>query len=126
MNDGKKGDKTSEVAIKLRDVMSENLSLKAERDEIKTKFDVMKKERDDLKEVVSEDIRARKVNRIQGLSNFTLEDLDSASLIELDTIESTLKMARKEYTPVADQGVGSTKTSLDSLYENTPWGKEGR
>jgi len=127
MTKDESGDNTSiESKIKFKDVVSENLGLKSEIDGLKAEIETVKKERDALKIVVAGDIRARKEKRILDKSNFTREDLDVISLEGLDAIESTLKMAKKEYTPVADQGKAVKRATLDDIYSETPWGKQGR
>lgn len=126
VEDGNGDDTSVESKIKFRDVVAENLVLKDEIDSLKTEVVKVTKERDKLKEVVSDDIRARKEKRIMDKSNYTREDLDQLSLEGLDDIETTLKMAKREYTPVADRGKNVKRATLTDIYEKTPWGEQGR
>jgi hypothetical protein len=73
---------------------------------------------DEANGILEADIRGRKVAKILSISDYTVEDLDGMDVEVLDTIESTLKMAKlSKVKPVADvSGGGKAVNSLDDLY----------
>jgi len=117
-NDGKNVSAT----IKTVDIAYENEKLKETNKAQQTQIDLLKKQLQSANDVLNADIRARKINEIIKVSDYTVEDLDKVGIQELDEVLATLRMAKRSFKSVNDLGkTVNPAASMDDLY--APWKK---
>lgn len=81
---------------------------------------------DEANLVIEADLRSRKTHELLDLSNYTAEDIIDMKLTDIEKTLINVRMAKKDYTSVADQGGRKRRASLGDIFENTPWGKKQR
>ena len=112
--------------MKTQDVATELLRVQQELDATKEELEKITKERDEANAVIATDIKARKITDLVNKSNYTVEDLDSWTLEELDGALKHVNMAKaRSIKPIADMGTASAKSpqaEMDTIY--APWLKK--